>query len=78
MAERIWGIPLPRLAEWRGRRLLTQAELAASAGVTVVTVKRAERGGNVSYVNVRKFAAALGVSPDDLRQPLPSGDSLTG
>lgn len=67
MAERTLGVPLPRLAEWRGRKLMTQGELAEAAGVSPITVARAERGSRVSYAVVRKLAAALGVPADDLR-----------
>lgn len=67
MAEYVRGKPLPYLKAWRIEKLMGQAELARAAGVTKGTVARAERGDEVvSFANIRKIAAALGVSTDDL------------
>lgn len=61
------GIPLPHLEAWRLYRALTQAELAARAGVSRTTIGTAEqRGTSVRASNVRKLAAALQVSPSVL------------
>ena len=58
-----------RLREWRERRLLTQAELAAKVGVTAGTVNRIERGVHRPRLStIRKLAEALGVTPDELVQ----------
>ena len=56
-----------RLKEWRERRLLTQAELAERVEVTVGTINRIERGVHEPrFSTIRKLAAALDVTPDDL------------
>jgi transcriptional regulator with XRE-family HTH domain len=62
------GLLIPRLAEWRNRRALTQGELAEQAKVSRDTVYRAERGGKVSAPNVRRLAAALEVKVDELME----------
>ena len=56
-----------RLKEWRLRRLLTQAELAERVEMTVGTINRIERGVHEPrFSTIRKLAAALDVTPDDL------------
>ena len=56
-----------RLKEWRQRRLLTQAELAERVEMTVGTINRIERGVHEPrFSTIRKLAAALEVTPDDL------------
>jgi transcriptional regulator with XRE-family HTH domain len=56
-----------RLKEWRQRRLLTQAELAERVGMTVGTINRIERGVHEPrFSTIRKLAAVLDVTPDDL------------
>ena len=53
--------------EWRQRRLLTQAELAERVGMTVGTINRIERGVHEPrFSTIRKLAAVLDVTPDDL------------
>lgn len=67
MAENMRGHAIPHLKAWRMRRFLAQAELATRAGVGKSTVTRAERGDTVvSFANIRKIAAALGVTPEEL------------
>ena len=66
MAEKIRGRPLPHLRAWRIRRALSQPELADAAGVVRGTVARAERGGVVSFPNIRQLAAALQMSVEQL------------
>jgi transcriptional regulator with XRE-family HTH domain len=62
------------LREWRDKKLLTQDELAEQSGVGRSTVARAEKGDlAVNYSNIRKLAAALGISPEMLLQA-PEGD----
>lgn len=57
------------LRQWRESRLLTQAELAAKAGVSRDTVVKIETGKQAArFATVRKLAAALGVEPTDLRR----------
>ncbi|HEV2125171.1 MAG TPA: helix-turn-helix transcriptional regulator [Chloroflexota bacterium] len=61
---------LPRLRAVRERKLMTQAELAACAGIQRVTVNRIERGSTQARIStVRKLAAALGVDPEALMEP---------
>ena len=57
---------VPRLRATRLAAVLTQAELAAKAGVSETTVVTAERGRKVRISTVRKLAAALGVEPREL------------
>ena len=74
MAEKVRGLPLPHLRAWRIKRLIGQSELADKAGLARATVTRAERGDTVvSFVNIRKLAGVLGVSPDDLLSEPESG-----
>ena len=62
-----------RLKEWRQRRLLTQAELAERVEMTVGTINRIERGVHEPrFSTIRKLAAALEVTPDDLILDEPS------
>ena len=61
---------LPRLAEWRWRRALSQREVATRAGLAAATVNRVENGLQPARPStVRKLADALGVTPDDLMGP---------
>lgn len=66
MAEKLRGRPLPHLRAWRIRRAFSQGELANAAGVARGTIARAERGGAVSFPNIRHLAAALNVSVEQL------------
>ena len=54
---------VPRLRQVRRAAVLTQADLAARAGVSEATVVAAERGKPVRISTVRKLAAGLGVDP---------------
>lgn len=63
-------VHLTRLKALRERQALTQAELAARAGINRVTLARIEGGAQPYPVTVRKLAAALGVEPADLMDPL--------
>ncbi len=74
MAEKTRGLPLPYLKAWRIKKFLGQSELADRAGLARATVTRAERGDEVvSFANIRKLAAVLGIRPDDLLRE-PKGD----
>ena len=74
MAEKVRGLPLPHLRAWRVKKLIGQSELADKAGLARATVTRAERGDTVvSFVNIRKLAGVLGISPDDLLSEPESG-----
>ncbi len=67
MAEYVRGRPLPYLKAWRMDKLLAQNELAAQSGLAKSTLARAERGDEiVNFTNIRKLAAALGITADDL------------
>lgn len=67
MAEKTRGLPLPHLREWRVKKLIGQSELADKAGLARATVTRAERGDTVvSFINIRRLAEVLGISPDEL------------
>ena len=72
MAEqRTLGVEVPHLRLWRVRKLVKQSDLAKAAGVSRFTVQRAERGERISFDNVRKLAAALGITLDQLRYQAP-------
>jgi transcriptional regulator with XRE-family HTH domain len=56
-----------RLRECRERRLWTQRELAAKAGISAWQVNRIERGVHRPRLStIRRLAEALDVAPDDL------------
>jgi transcriptional regulator with XRE-family HTH domain len=63
-----------RLREWRQRRLLTQEELAAKAGLGVQTIIRVEGGQGARISTLRKLAAALDVTADQLIADDSSGE----
>ena len=54
------------LRAWRQRKLLTQNELSARAGVSVATISAVECGKhvNLGIGTIRKLAHALDVEPD--------------
>ncbi|MBI2756333.1 MAG: helix-turn-helix transcriptional regulator [Chloroflexi bacterium] len=61
---------LPRLKEWRERRLLTQADLAERSGVAETTINRIENGHHEArFSTTRKLASALDVPPSELMEP---------
>ena len=72
-----------RIAEIRARRGMKQADLAAAAGLTTVTISRLETGvRDLGQDQAVALARALGVQPGDLMPiitdgsvPLPSGIS---
>ncbi len=56
-----------KLKEIRTRRLLTQEELAARAGVSAATVVNVERNNQEPHFRtIRKLAKALDVDPTEL------------
>ena len=56
-----------RLREWRTKRAMSQQELADKAGMTKANISRIELGLQIPRpATVRKLAAALGVSTEDL------------
>jgi transcriptional regulator with XRE-family HTH domain len=62
-----------RVKELREARGLPQAELARLAGCAIPTITRLERGeGRPNRADLERFAAALGVTVEDLIDPAPS------
>ncbi len=60
---------MSQLRELRERRLLTQRELAAKAGLTDVAISRLETGKTrPRFSTIKKLAAALGVTPAALME----------
>lgn len=60
---------LPQLKAARERALLTQAELAAKAGVSEVTINRIEADRHdPRFSTIKKLALALGVTPEELAE----------
>jgi transcriptional regulator with XRE-family HTH domain len=60
-------VRLSKLETVRKRKLLSQAELAAKAGISKNSVHRLETGTSLAQGRtVRKIAEALGVDPGEL------------
>jgi transcriptional regulator with XRE-family HTH domain len=56
---------------WRTRRALTQRQLASSAGLTLSTITRIERGlARPHPTTVHKLAVALGVGVEQILRGL--------
>jgi transcriptional regulator with XRE-family HTH domain len=67
MMERSRSIPLPGLAMHRRQRGLTQRQLGELASVAHTTVQRLESLKRGAYPHtLRKLAAALGITPEEL------------
>ncbi len=69
------GVVLPGLRDARMRRLWTQRQLAAEAGISAHVANRAENGERVSVTTAQKLAAALRVRPEALLGPAPGQDA---
>lgn len=54
------------LRAWRERKLITQRELAKRAGVGLATIVRIEHGEAARISTLRKLAAALELSAEEL------------
>ena len=54
------------IRELRASRAMTQEDLAASAGVGIATVQRAEAGRKIAAASLASLAAALGVPASEL------------
>ena len=65
-AKQSTRLTLPRLRAWRLKKVLSQEDLARSAGVGVSTVIRAEQGSRVNFATIRRLAQALGLSSEQL------------
>lgn len=63
-------VKAPRLRALREARALTQAELAANAGVARGTVNRLEQGHDGYPPTIRKLAEALQVEPAELMREM--------
>jgi transcriptional regulator with XRE-family HTH domain len=63
---------LPRLAELRYARLLTQGQLAHESGVSRVTIARIEAGGGTRPATAHRLATALHVDPEELQHHAPT------
>ncbi len=56
-----------KLYEWRLRRVLTQKDLAAKAGLATITVAAIERGVQLPTMGTaRKLANALEIEPTEI------------
>lgn len=74
------GRPLPHLQQWREHAAYSQKELAALSGVSRPTLVRAEGDparAVVSYASIRKLAAALGITVQQLDRAPTDGDAVT-
>lgn len=60
------ALRLPRLAQLREAKYLSQYELADRAKVARSTIARIEGGDPARYATIRALAAALEVTPDEL------------
>jgi len=59
----------------REEQLMSKAELARRAGVSVLTIDRVERGAECRVDTKRKIILALGFSVEDRRKVFPDGSS---
>jgi len=66
------GLYVPYLEAWRLSQALAQGELAEAAGIARGTVARAEAGKPIAFANVRKLAAALNITVQQLLTQDPS------
>ncbi len=79
MAEKgLRGRTVEHLRAWRMHRVLNQSELATAAGVGRTTVLRGEAGHIVNFANIRKLAAALGITPEQLLREGPEDKEERG
>ena len=56
------------LRAWRERKLITQRELAARSGVGLATIVRIEHGEAGRISTLRRLAAGLDVSAEELQR----------
>ena len=64
------------LRQVREDRLISKAELARKAGISMLTVARIEQGESCRQETKRKILAALGMSPFDKDKVFPENCSL--
>jgi transcriptional regulator with XRE-family HTH domain len=63
---------LPYLRAWRLAKERTQLDVAASAGLGISTIVRAEKGEQVGALTAAKLARTLGVSVKQLQDEEPA------
>ena len=61
-----FGVPLPRLREFRQQRFKHASHLAALTGLSPSTVRKIEHGQGTKQETAEKLAAVLGVCVEDL------------
>jgi len=59
----------------REEQLMSKAELARRAGVSVLTIDRVERGSECRVDTKRKIILALGFKVEDRRKVFPEGSA---
>jgi DNA-binding XRE family transcriptional regulator len=64
-------VKLPHLRAWRIKKLRTQLDVAASAGLGISTIVRAEKGGDVGALTAERLARALELSVRQLKEEAP-------
>jgi DNA-binding XRE family transcriptional regulator len=64
-------VKLPHLRAWRLKKERTQLDVAATAGVGISTIVRAEQGNDVAALTATKIARALGVTVKELQEQEP-------
>ena len=79
------AVQIPEGAMARGKRndvqrlreeqLMSKAELARRAGVSVLTIDRVERGAECRVDTKRKIILALGYTVEDRRKVFPAGNA---
>ena len=62
----------------REEQLMSKAELARRAGVSVLTIDRVERGAECRVDTKRKIILGLGFSVEDRRKVFPDGSTSEG
>jgi transcriptional regulator with XRE-family HTH domain len=77
--QRPRGRKLPHLTAWREYRIMSGVELAHKADIGRSTIHRAETGQEiVSWLNIRKLAKALEITPEQLINEDPPTHRVAG
>lgn len=78
MSSAAQSLPVPNLRAWREAKYLAARELAEAVGVSRYSILRWERGTHApSFPAVRRLAAALSITPDQLVHECPPVPSNT-
>jgi DNA-binding XRE family transcriptional regulator len=64
-----------KLKDYREQRLISKAELAREAEISLVTLDRIEKGFDCRLTTKRKIVEALGLDIDDKDEIFPDNDS---